>query len=152
MELTKFNKYSSKHAKLTMMCINEGLEIRFCTSDHWQIIGGTHVVNFYPSTNRVYIKGTHKGFIENDLTKIPKYANKLPAHSIPKKESRKSNKSAKNRLFIKQEGICGICKKPMYYHECDVDHIIPISKGGEDRAGNKQATHIDCNREKSDKI
>jgi len=46
---------------------------------------------------------------------------------------------------------CGICKKPIdgEYH---LDHIIPLSKGGEHSEGNLQLAHPFCNQSKFNAI
>ncbi len=60
-----------------------------------------------------------------------------------------------------QHRLCPICGEPMQYgsHESvklqngsklawNVDHKIPLSKGGKDTRSNRQAVHIKCNRNK----
>lgn len=46
-----------------------------------------------------------------------------------------------------QSRICGICIEPITgsYH---IDHIIPVSKGGEHVTGNLQLAHPYCNQSK----
>ncbi|WP_381415077.1 HNH endonuclease [Spiroplasma endosymbiont of Anurida maritima] len=59
--------------------------------------------------------------------------------------------------------LCGICEMIMYYgsHESveiqnnsggawNIDHIKPLSKGGNNDISNLQAVHIDCNIFKAD--
>lgn len=52
---------------------------------------------------------------------------------------------------------CGICELPIDYtlrtpdpESFEVDHIVPLNKGGIDQLANKQAAHRRCNRAKSD--
>jgi 5-methylcytosine-specific restriction endonuclease McrA len=47
---------------------------------------------------------------------------------------------------------CGICRKAIgksfkYPHprSKSVDHIVPLSQGGDDTAANKRAAHLGCN-------
>ncbi|MEV0267709.1 HNH endonuclease signature motif containing protein [Hamadaea sp. NPDC050747] len=54
---------------------------------------------------------------------------------------------------------CGICGGAIDYSlpymdpgEYVVDHIIPLSRGGEDTIENKQPAHRRCNRTKSDRV
>ena len=54
---------------------------------------------------------------------------------------------------------CGICQGDIDYtlrtphpDSFEVDHIVPITKGGTDSLANKQASHRRCNRAKSDKL
>lgn len=64
-----------------------------------------------------------------------------------------------NVLIERGEGNCGICGKeflpgteygdPLYP---TVDHVIPISKGGQHSYENTQAAHFSCNSRKSSKL
>lgn len=63
------------------------------------------------------------------------------------------NEVEKKRLLKTQNNSCPICKKPIFYGEnTEVDHIIPISKGGKDDFSNLQIVHSDCNKKKGSKI
>lgn len=51
-------------------------------------------------------------------------------------------------LLEMDDGICGICGEdvdPLNFH---VDHIIPISRGGEHSYANAQVAHPVCNARK----
>lgn len=55
-------------------------------------------------------------------------------------------------LYFK-DPTCKICTKPILrLEEATVDHIIPLSKGGENAYYNKQIAHGPCNVKKSDKV
>lgn len=45
-------------------------------------------------------------------------------------------------------GKCGICGSPVDRQSFEVDHIIPLSRGGEHSYANTQAAHRRCNRKK----
>jgi 5-methylcytosine-specific restriction endonuclease McrA len=54
------------------------------------------------------------------------------------------------RLYRKQEGLCGICHRPVgvlrrYWH---LDHVVPIARGGRHEERNLQITHPLCNLRK----
>lgn len=53
--------------------------------------------------------------------------------------------------FEKQNGCCGLCLKPLdkNFH---IDHIIPVSKGGENLPENLHLTHDVCNMRKNDSL
>jgi uncharacterized protein with ParB-like and HNH nuclease domain len=56
-------------------------------------------------------------------------------------------------LIRKQGGLCGISKVPVFLgDDIEVDHQIPISKGGADSIDNLQITHKEENRSKGSKI
>lgn len=55
-----------------------------------------------------------------------------------------------DRLVVLEmdDGVCGICGEdvdPMDFH---VDHIVPLSRGGEHSYANSQSAHPRCNRRK----
>jgi len=63
------------------------------------------------------------------------------------------------RLYYKHDGLCGICKQPIDLtikypdkRSLSIDHILPVSKGGNNFQSNLQPTHLICNVLKSDKI
>ncbi len=70
-------------------------------------------------------------------------------------------------LIKRDNGICQICGKPVdltdgWYDECDhfhvgrnyptVDHIIPITRGGDNAWDNVQLAHQHCNSAKCDRV
>lgn len=62
------------------------------------------------------------------------------------------------RAIARGRPPCGICGDPIDYSlrspdpmSFEVDHIVPIAKGGPDELDNKQAAHRRCNQAKSDR-
>jgi hypothetical protein len=55
-------------------------------------------------------------------------------------------------VFERDKGICGICRLPVDASSFDIDHVIPLSKGGEHRYSNVQVAHSRCNRRKGAKL
>jgi 5-methylcytosine-specific restriction endonuclease McrA len=56
-------------------------------------------------------------------------------------------------VFDRDKGVCGICKMIVdRASRWEIDHIIPLSKGGAHSYENSQLTHSKCNRSKSAKI
>ncbi len=51
----------------------------------------------------------------------------------------------RNRIFERDEGICGICNLPVDFSKMHLDHIVPISAGGKDAEDNLQVSHPTCN-------
>lgn len=64
------------------------------------------------------------------------------------------------RTTLKARGDdCGICRQPINYElpqyhpeSFEVDHIVPIARGGTKTLDNCQPTHRRCNRAKSDRL
>jgi 5-methylcytosine-specific restriction endonuclease McrA len=51
-------------------------------------------------------------------------------------------------VWERDEGICGICGKPADRDDWHLDHIVPLSKGGEHSYANTQVSHSLCNQQK----
>lgn len=53
-------------------------------------------------------------------------------------------------LARRQGGRCGRCGLPLARGErLEVDHFIPLAKGGTNRLSNLRLTHDTCNRDKA---
>jgi 5-methylcytosine-specific restriction endonuclease McrA len=60
--------------------------------------------------------------------------------------------SERRELWKRQFGKCPCCAKPIpSMWEAEVDHIIPVARGGKDNISNIMLTHQQCNREKHNK-
>lgn len=51
-------------------------------------------------------------------------------------------------LFARDKGRCQICRKKVDPKNWHMDHVIPLSKGGEHNMRNLRVTHPICNRRK----
>jgi len=58
----------------------------------------------------------------------------------------------RREVYLRDKGICGICGCPVSLEEVTLDHIIPLSKGGEHSYRNIQLAHLSCNSAKGAKI
>lgn len=56
-----------------------------------------------------------------------------------------------SRLLVLQRGKCAVCKTKLKMTGYDLDHIVPLSKGGAHADSNLQLTCPRCNRKKSNK-
>lgn len=65
------------------------------------------------------------------------------------RRARKMNQFIENinhkTVFIRDEGICGICENPVDENNWHLDHIIPLCKGGLHSYTNVQVAHPSCN-------
>ncbi len=57
-----------------------------------------------------------------------------------------------NKIFQRDEGMCGICKKWVQPRLASMDHVQPLSKYGTHTWDNIQLTHLKCNLQKGDRI
>lgn len=55
-------------------------------------------------------------------------------------------------VFTRYNGICGICNKAVDRERYQMDHIIPLAKGGLHCYDNIQLSHKSCNMRKGSKI
>lgn len=55
-------------------------------------------------------------------------------------------------VYERDQGICGICGESVPRERFDVDHIVPLAKGGEHSYANVQAAHPSCNYSKRDRL
>jgi 5-methylcytosine-specific restriction endonuclease McrA len=55
-------------------------------------------------------------------------------------------------LITRDKGICGLCQKPVAKRDATIDHIIPVSKGGEHSYRNTQLAHKSCNSRKGNRV
>ena len=56
-------------------------------------------------------------------------------------------------VFDRDAGVCGICHEAVERNQqWEVDHIVPLSKGGAHSYANVQLAHIRCNRRKGAKV
>lgn len=55
-------------------------------------------------------------------------------------------------VFERDEGICGICGEAADLNDFHIDHIHPVSRGGEHTYENVQVAHPDCNRKKGNRV
>lgn len=55
-------------------------------------------------------------------------------------------------VFERDGGICQLCNSPVDPDSFHVDHIYPLSKGGEHSYANTQLAHPSCNMSKNAKI
>lgn len=59
---------------------------------------------------------------------------------------------SKRKLLNKQKGICPLCSGTFWYgDEMEIDHIVPIFKGGQRTSTNIQLVHKHCHHRKTSK-
>jgi len=84
--------------------------------------------------------GLFKDFVATD--KIPKRSD---VHEVPRSES------IKQRLYKEQDGKCNACREEFKIWNLEIDHIIPVARGGGDCYENYQLLCANCNCIKGDR-
>lgn len=54
-------------------------------------------------------------------------------------------------LFNEQDGVCYICESKFTFKQMELDHIVPLSKGGKHEIKNCKMACVKCNRSKGAK-
>jgi 5-methylcytosine-specific restriction endonuclease McrA len=55
-------------------------------------------------------------------------------------------------MYNDQDGICYLCFDKFTFKDMEMDHVIPVSKGGKHEASNVKMSCCKCNRKKGTKI
>lgn len=69
-----------------------------------------------------------------------------------KKGATQIDKFTRQDVWIQGWGVCGICMAPANPDDWHVDHIIPLSRGGQHTLNNVQVSHPRCNLSKYNKL
>ena len=99
----------------------------------------------------VYV-GTNAGRrVRRRITKVFDIINRcIDQHTID--EPRYFDEGIRQELFSRNS-VCAICgNQILSIDDCEVDHILPFSRGGSTTIENAQLTHRTCNRVKSDSV
>ncbi|MCL2116930.1 MAG: HNH endonuclease [Planctomycetaceae bacterium] len=78
----------------------------------------------------------------------------IATDQIPKRNDLKivpPSPSVKERLYKEQKGKCNACGQDFEIWNLEIDHIIPVAKGGGDYYENYQLLCGSCNRIKGDR-
>lgn len=94
--------------------------------------------------------GTNSGRrVRSRITKVIDIINACIQQSGTTDETRCFDVKIRQELF-KKNPVCAICgNKILAFEDCEVDHIVPFSRGGSTAIENAQLTHRTCNRSKS---
>lgn len=66
-----------------------------------------------------------------------------------KNKRKKYSKEERKKVYDRAGGCCMLCGQKLLLEDMTLDHIVPLSMGGEDGLGNLQAAHRECNEFKS---
>ncbi len=58
----------------------------------------------------------------------------------------------RKKVHRRDHGHCHLCDKPVVFKEMHLDHVVPLSRGGEHSYANVKAAHATCNLVKGSKL
>ncbi len=93
-------------------------------------------------------------FLQKEYAALEKidFKSTLRQHHI-KRERNLMSQKLRDKILKRDNNTCQICGLYMPFGSgAQIDHIIPVSKGGKTTLSNLQVLCANCNREKSDKI
>lgn len=125
-----------------------GLEAIHKGNGHWQLTGGSLLVNFYPYAKRgpkIYVQGTNEGW-RGTAEEAIAAANKRPdvCHRADRDKRRSSYRSKRKRM-LRKSNRCHWCNVELDLETSTLDHEIPLARGGLDNANNWVLACYDCN-------
>lgn len=82
--------------------------------------------------------------------KIYDIENEEIIEEIVKVKRKKFSSKERAKIYNKNKGKCAICGRFVSYDDFTIDHIIPLSRGGENKLTNLQCTCYVCNQIKHD--
>lgn len=148
--------------KLTSWC-------RPCMAENAKIIRKTNAFEIRAKAKVSYAQNREKllqatrSWRANNKEKINEYqkqwrlenADKLKSYSFTQGSLRRSRSKGDNKFFISSKELDGLKRQPCAYcgakDKIEIDHIVPLARGGEHRIGNLITSCQSCNRQKHKK-
>lgn len=131
------------------LCEDAGLKLEERTEFHWQIIGGVKPVNLYWNRHRglkVHMSGqTHSVFMP--IPDAVAFAKEGMAGEKPDIAGTGDMRKKRRRL-LKNDPHCRWCGCELNAETATVEHIVPRSQGGSNRADNLTLACEPCNRKR----
>jgi hypothetical protein len=142
----------------TFACLasEKGLSAIQHTPYHWQLRGGSLIVNYYPSTGRIYVDRTDhaKRGTPEQAIEIAVQSSLINPEKIGEPVAR-SGGSKRKRWKLKQlaaDPHCQYCNTVLQSNTATVDHVIPLAAGGKDIPENWVLACHTCNTGKGNVI
>ena len=116
----------------------------------------------YYEANREKLNAANKSRHSERYSNDPEYRAKVNASNLLRKRLQPGAKQEpyiREEIFARDNWICGLCQEPidpeLKWPEsgfASIDHIVPISLGGDDTPANVQAAHLRCNISKGNRV
>lgn len=129
-------------------------EIRYNAVKKWEASGaGKEWRKANPGKLAEYRRGYGKRHPEKVAAWRAEFRLKNPGYFAGHNRDRRSNVEIvkPDELALRDAGRCGICGEPLF-EPIELDHIIPITRGGDHTEDNCQLAHRSCNRQKNNRL
>ena len=126
-----------------------GLEAIHKGNGHWQLTGGSLLVNFYPYAKRgpkIYVQGTNegrRGTAEEAIAAASERPDVCP-RADRNKRRRRGYRQARKRM-MRKDPYCHWCRCALNTNTATLDHVIPLKRGGLDHHNNWVLACDPCN-------
>lgn len=133
-------------------CENAGLVGVRHGGGHWQIQGGSCIVNYYPGSKRgscYYVAGTKRSY-RGGQGKAIRAANRVPPKVSPHNRDQRKQTLTRTvkRNLMKKDPRCHWCRDGLFRETATIDHRIPLARGGLDNANNMVLACEPCNKKR----
>lgn len=120
-------------------------DARYCSSECMHRAIGLRW--YYAHKDR--IRERDEGTLFQDAQRMSSRKRHRANPELARRASRKRKALRKTRYVLEMDdGICGICGSDVDPFDFHVDHVIPMSRGGEHGYANTQVAHPLCNKRK----
>lgn len=116
----------------------------------------------YQAENRDQIAVYQKAYHAEKWANDPKYRDRMYASTARRQRllaAAKQEPYLREDVFERDNWTCQLCQEPIDSelkwpdrHSPSIDHILPVSHGGDDTPANVQAAHLGCNIGKGNRV
>jgi len=133
---------------------------------HWQLLGGVHLVNFYPWASKgptLYVAGAASGKriggTNQEIIAQVIAAVTQPPRREKKAKRRSSSYRRRKQRMMQRDSRCHWCRVPLTLDRekvtdrlryATLDHKVPLGSGGLDNANNHVLACEPCNADRKD--
>lgn len=118
-------------------------EIVLCKGDQYITTSETGAVLKTENVDNAKLFATRADAIELAWKCSNKCKGFQPVDLKPKRKRYATD--VRRMIYLRNGGRCAICGKRMDLDNCNLDHRIPLSKGGRDNVENLDCVHVQCN-------
>lgn len=131
-----------------------GLTVEKKNDGHYQIVGGTFLVNYYPHSKKqtAYIAGTYKSLHAVTVAHAIRMCFEQPSSQGINCKRQGNSKRKRSALLKKGVNTCCWCGKSLTLETSTLEHIIPLASNGLDNANNRTLACKKCNNDRGSKM